>query len=119
MEFVLVGTLLLFLFLGVVQVGMVLHVRNVLTADAAEGARHAASLGVPDTAGGPYAEALIRSSVPGAARQLRCVGGRATGDGGVPLARVTCGGRIVLSVLPLGLSVPLSVSGRAVKELPG
>ncbi|HMA48085.1 MAG TPA: TadE family protein [Frankiaceae bacterium] len=37
--------MLLFLFLGVVQVGMVQHVRNVLAADAAEGARHAASLG--------------------------------------------------------------------------
>ena len=45
-EFVLVSTLLLFLFLGIIQLGLVLYVRNTLVANAAEGARHGANLGV-------------------------------------------------------------------------
>ena len=42
-DFVLVSLLVLALFLLVVQVGLVLHVRNVLVASAAEGARYAAA----------------------------------------------------------------------------
>ena len=51
-EFVLVAALLAVVFLGIVQVGIVLHIRNVLTANAAEGARFAASLGTDPSAGG-------------------------------------------------------------------
>lgn len=65
-DFVLVGTLLLFVTFGVIQVGLVLHARNVLAADAAEGARHAASLAVPIGSGAMVAEDLARRSVPGA-----------------------------------------------------
>jgi len=42
-EFVLVTILLLVLFLGILQVGLALHVRNTLVACAAEGARYAAN----------------------------------------------------------------------------
>jgi Flp pilus assembly protein TadG len=42
-EFVLVGVLLSVLFLGLLQLGLALHVRNTLTAAAAEGARYAAN----------------------------------------------------------------------------
>ncbi len=65
-EFILVGTLLLFLFLGILQVGLILHIRNTLAADAAEGARHAANLGVAAADGGPYAQALIPGRSPAA-----------------------------------------------------
>ena len=77
-EFVLVGALLLFVTLGVIQVGFVLHARNVLAADAAEGARHAAGLAVPVVSGGPFAKELERRSVPGAGCDLSCTsrGGR-------------------------------------------
>ena len=68
-EFVLVGALLLFVAFGVLQVGLVLHARNVLAADAAEGARHAASLAVPVDSGasrrhGPGASAASPASRP-------------------------------------------------------
>ncbi len=115
-EFVLVGLLLLFVFLGVVQVGLVLHTRNVLAADAAEGARHAANLGVDPSSGGPWTQALIAHSLAGAAREVRCTGGSTVGPGGLPLATVTCDGRMRLTFLPLGVSVPLHVTARAVKE---
>lgn len=42
-DFTMVGALLTVLFLGVLQLGLALHVRNTLTAAAAEGARYAAN----------------------------------------------------------------------------
>jgi Flp pilus assembly protein TadG len=42
-EFVLVGTLLTLLFVGLLQLGLALYVRNTLLASAAEGARYAAN----------------------------------------------------------------------------
>ena len=42
-EFVLVGVLVVALFLGVMQVGLTLHLRNVVVASLAEGAREAAN----------------------------------------------------------------------------
>jgi len=115
-EFVLVGVLLLFVFLGVVQVGLVLHTRNVLAADAAEGARHGANLGVDPSSGGPWTQALLAHSLPGAGRDVQCTGGSGSGAGVLPLATVTCVGRIRLTFLPLGVSLPLHVTARAVKE---
>jgi Flp pilus assembly protein TadG len=41
-EFVLVGVLVIALFLGVLYVGVILHVKNVLTAAASDGARYGA-----------------------------------------------------------------------------
>jgi Flp pilus assembly protein TadG len=47
-DFVLVGLLVTFLFLGVIQVGIDYHVRNVLAACAADGARYGANADVAD-----------------------------------------------------------------------
>jgi hypothetical protein len=47
-DFVLVGSLLTFLFLGVAQVAIDYHVRNVLAACAAEGARYGANADIAD-----------------------------------------------------------------------
>ncbi|SBW20404.1 TadE/TadG family type IV pilus assembly protein [Protofrankia symbiont of Coriaria ruscifolia] len=116
-EFVLVGTLLLFLFLGVIQVGVVLHIRNTLAADAAEGARHAANLNMADDSGGPYAEKLIASSIPGRA-DTRCTSAATTNASGVPLVEVRCEVAVPLTVLPGGARTTISVVGHAVKETP-
>ncbi len=116
-DFILVGTLLLFVFLGVIQVGLVLYVRNTLAADAAEGARHAASLGVAPADGGPYAQNLIRRTIPGR-QDTRCVGEAEGGPGGTPLVEVTCAVRLPLVLVPLGPTVGLTVRGHAVREVP-
>ncbi|WP_131745746.1 TadE/TadG family type IV pilus assembly protein [Frankia sp. Cppng1_Ct_nod] len=116
-EFVLVGTLLLFLFLGVVQVGIVLHIRNTLAADAAEGARHAANLNAAPDSGGPYAEQLITSSVPGNTAG-NCTSNAVTGPAGVPLVEVHCQVSVPLTLVPLGASTTISVVGHAVQETP-
>ena len=117
-EFVLVGVLLLFLSFGVIQVGLILHARNVLAAGAAEGARRAASLNVPVGSGGDVAAELARRSVPGAGRSVTCSAGARTGEGGVPIAEVRCVADLRLAFIPLG-SVRLSVTGRALKEVAG
>ena len=114
-EFVLVGALLLFVAFGVIQVGLVLHARNVLAADAAEGARHAASLSVPVSSGGPLAEELARRSVSGV-RGLTCTAKQTPGAGGVPLAEVTCVADLHFTLVPRG-SVHVSVTARSLKEL--
>ena len=63
-DFVLVGSLLTFLFLGVAQVAIDYHVRNVLAACAAEGARYGANADVSDPqAGADRANELITQSI--------------------------------------------------------
>ncbi len=115
-EFVLVGALLIFVAFGVIQVGLVLHARNVLAADAAEGARHAASLSVPASAGGRFAEELARTSVPGAAPDLSCRSHRTAGRAGLLLAEVTCIADLRLAFVPMG-SIHVSVTSRTIKEV--
>jgi Flp pilus assembly protein TadG len=114
-EFVLVGSLLLFVALGVIQVGLLLHARNVLAADAAEGARRAASLGVDPTAGASTAEQLARRSVPGIGRDLSCSSRQSAGPGGLAIAEVTCSAELKMTFVPVG-SVHISVTGRSLKE---
>ncbi len=114
-EFVLVGALLLLLTFGAVQVGLVLHARNVLAADAAEGARHAAELGVAVDAGAAHAEELAHRTVPGATRTLSCSARQTAGPAGVLLAEVTCHADVRLAFVPIG-AVQLTATGRAVKE---
>lgn len=63
-DFVLVGSLLTFLFLGVAQVAIDYHVRNVLAACAAEGARYGANADIADAqSGADRANELITESL--------------------------------------------------------
>lgn len=63
-EFALVSVLLVFLFLGVVQLGTALFVRNTLVACAAEGARYGANADRDEVDAVTRASALIASSLP-------------------------------------------------------
>jgi hypothetical protein len=62
-EFSLVGVLLTVLFLGLLQLGLALHVRNTLVASAAEGARHAANADREPGDGAVVTRRLIRGSL--------------------------------------------------------
>lgn len=62
-EFTLVGVLLTVLFLGVLQLGLALHVRNTLLASAAEGARIAAHADREPPEGAAVTRQLIRASL--------------------------------------------------------
>ena len=112
-DFVLALVVLVPLVLGIVQVGLVLHVRNTLTNAASEGARYAATL----DRGPADGVARTRQQVAGAIseRFAREVAATPVAVGGVPGVRVT----VAAEVPPLGLwgpGVRLEVAGHAVSE---
>jgi len=113
---VLVGGLLLTpLFLGVVQLGLDLHVRNTLVACASEGARYAANADRSLADGEARARQCIASSLRSSyAEDVRA---DLVSDAGVPTVEVT-----VHAPLPLvaftGPSRALVVRGHALRETP-
>jgi Flp pilus assembly protein TadG len=112
-DFVLVLVVLVPLFLGILQVALVLHVRNTLTAAASEGARYAATADQPIGAGAVRTRQQIAGAL--AARFARGVSARAASVRGAPGVEVD----VVAQVPPLGLwgpAVTLHVSGHAVEE---
>jgi Flp pilus assembly protein TadG len=112
-DFVLVLVVLVPLFLGILQVALVLHVRNTLTSAAAEGARYAATADRPLEAGVDRTRAQIAGAV--AARFARDVTASETLMDGMPVVRVDA----VAEVPPLGVwgpAVRVAVSGHAIEE---
>jgi Flp pilus assembly protein TadG len=114
-EFTLVGVLLTVLFLGVLQLGLVLHVRNTLVASAAEGARYAANADRDPADGEAVTRQLIRDSLADTfARGV--TSGFETVDG-VPTVYVQVDATLPLVGL-LGRSRGIRVRGHAVEEAP-
>jgi Flp pilus assembly protein TadG len=114
-DFVLVLVVLVPLFLGVLQVGLVLLVRNTLASAASEGARYAATRdrGLED--GRARTQSQIAGAVSG--RFARDVEVRQVMIRGAPGVEVT----VHAEVPALGLGGPavaLEVSGHAVEEPP-
>jgi Flp pilus assembly protein TadG len=113
-DFVLVLLVLVPLLLGLLQVGLVLHVRNTLTAAASEGARHAATVDRGPAEGAARTREQIREALAG--RFARQVSAREVSLDGVPGVRVD----VRAEVPPLGLwgpAVRLELSGHAVEEV--
>jgi Flp pilus assembly protein TadG len=114
-DFVLVLVLLVPVFLGVLQVALVLFVRNTVTAAASEGARYAAALDREPADGA----ARTRSQIGGvlAARYAQDVSAREVTIDGAPAIEVTV--HVVVPALGLGgPGVAFDVSGHAVEEQP-
>jgi Flp pilus assembly protein TadG len=114
-DFVLVLVLLVPLFLGILQVALVLFVRNTVTAAASEGARYAATLD-RDPADGA---ARTRTQISGvlAGRYAHGVTAREVTVDGAPAVEVTV--HVVVPALGLGgPAVAFDVSGHAVEEQP-
>jgi len=102
-------------------VALVLHLRAVVTADAAEGARHEASAGAAPGSGGARAEDLLAGSVGAATRaRLSCTSTRAVPAGAAvdlpPVVTVRCSGDVPLALLPV--RVHLDGLGHALLEGP-
>jgi hypothetical protein len=112
-DFVLVGTLVTFMFLGVVQLATVLHVRNTLIDCATEGARFGALAGADLDAGAQRTRALITADL--SARYAEdVVARRATVEG---LDTVEVRVRAPLPVIGLlGVGRVVTVTGHAVAE---
>lgn len=119
-ELVLVLGLLLGLVMGLVQVTLVAHVRNVVTADAAEGARYEAAAGRALGSGGQHAQALLGDALADdVRRRLSCTSTRAQPKGAGPLppvVTVRCAGDVPLTLLPITLH--LETVGHALLEAP-
>lgn len=117
-EFALVSILLIALLLAVVQVGIYLHVRNIVAASAAEGARFAANADVDDpAAGGPVTKRIIAAALSArTADGMTCTGRYDTGRGGIRLVAVHCTGRVPLIFSWLGSLPGLDVTAHAIKE---
>lgn len=114
-DFVLVMVVVVPLFLGILQVGLVLHVRNTVTAAASEGARYAATADRGPADGVQRTRDQIRDAV--AADFASDVSGHLVDVRGVPGVRMD----VAAEVPPLGLwgpAVRLEVSGHAVEEQP-
>ena len=112
-DFVLVLVVLVPLFLGILQVGLVLHVRNTLTSAASEGARYAPRVDRGLDGGRARAREQTESALTG--DLATTVTARDTTVAGRPGVEV----RIAADVPALGLwgpSVRLDVTGHAVKE---
>ncbi len=113
-DFVLVMIVLVPLFLGILQVALVLHVRNTLTSAASEGARYAATLDRTPEAGVQRTREQISGAVAG--RFAERVTAVQTVRDGVPVVRVD----VVAEVPPLGIWGPattIAVSGHAMEEV--
>ncbi|MFW6090924.1 MAG: TadE/TadG family type IV pilus assembly protein [Actinomycetota bacterium] len=112
-EFSLVSVLLVGLFLAVLQIALIVHVRNTLVACAAEGARYAANADRGLADGAARTDALIAESLSD--RFTGGVTARRVDRDGVPLVQVE-----VTTTLPLfgylGADHALTVAGHAVDE---
>lgn len=113
-DFVLVSLILMPLFLGLVQVALVLYVRNSVTAAATEGARYAARLDQGPSDGA----ARTRRQLDGVIgdRFVQDVTARDTIVDGLAVAEV----RVRVRVPPLGLwgpAVELDLTGHGVREV--
>jgi len=116
-EAVLVSVLLLTLLLAVVQVGIYLHVRNVVAASAAEGARYGANADVDSALSAQRTREIVGQALSErTAQSLSCAPGEEAGTGGTVLVAVRCTGRVPTFFAPLGDVLPLDVTGRALKE---
>ena len=112
-DFALVSLVLVPLVLGLIQVGLVLHVRNTLAAAATEGARYGATIDRSPADGAARTRRQIDDAL--AARFAQDVSARRESVGGVATVVVT----VHADVPPLGLwgpGVGLTVTGHGVQE---
>jgi Flp pilus assembly protein TadG len=116
-DFVLVSVLVMALLLAVLQVAVYVHVRNVVTASAQEGARYAAAADVPSDAGAERtAQVVARATSVRTAQGLTCTSGEEADPTGVRLVVVRCTGAVPSLLAALGRVLPLQATGRAIKE---
>lgn len=112
-DFVLVSMILVPLVLGVMQVALVMYVRNTLTAAASEGARYAANVDRGPADGTARTREQIRGAITDRfADDVRTERATVAGAPGVVV-------HVHAEVPPLGLwgpAISLDVTGHAVKE---
>ena len=115
-DFVLVGTLVTLLFLAIVQLGIDYHVRNVLAACAAEGARYGANADVASAqAGADKTNELIRESLGTAYARATAPDEQDSVDG-APVVTVDVTVRLPLLAWFLPMGPTVHATGHALQE---
>ena len=116
-DFVLVSVLIVTVLLAVLQVAVYVHVRNVVTASAQEGARFAANADVDSGVGAARTVEIVGQATSArTARGLTCTSTEDVDSTGLTLVVVRCAGSVPSLLAGLGNLLPLEVTGRAVKE---
>ena len=116
-DFVLVSLLILTLLLAVLQLAVYVHLRNVVTASAQEGARFAANADVDSGLGAARTvEIVARATTARTAAGLSCTSAEEADPSGLTVVVVRCTGSVPTLLSPLGDVLPLTATGRAVKE---
>jgi len=116
-DFVLVSLLIVALLLAVLQVAVYVHVRNVVTASAQEGARFAANADVDSSVGAERTlEVVADATSRQTANRLSCSSAEEVDETGLTVVVVRCAGSVPSLLAGLGNLLPLRVTGRAVKE---
>ena len=115
-DFVLVGLLVTLLFLGVAQLAIDYHVRNVLAACAAEGARYGANADVADPqAGADRANELITQALGSSFADASAPSLQDTVDG-APVVTVVVHARLPLLAWFLPAGPTVTATGHAFME---
>lgn len=114
-DFVLVVVLVLGLFLGVLQLGLALHTRNVLVAAAQEGARVAANADATTGDGVRRTRAAIADALSEEAARDVDVRARVVTRAGARVVEVTVTGPLPVQLLPVS-PVTVTVRGHALEE---
>ena len=115
-DFVLVGSLVTLMFLALVQLAIDYHVRNVLVACAAEGARYGANANVADPeAGAAKANQLIMRAL-GSDYAHAVAPTTQDSVGGAPVVTVTVKARVPLLAWFLPVGPTVTATGHALLE---
>ena len=112
-DFTLISTVLIPLVLGLLQVALVLHVRNTMTAAVSEGARVGARENSTPAVGAAAARSLISQSISG--KFAKSVSAKSSSIGGAPGVIVTATAHVPALGL-FGPKVEVNVTGRAIEE---
>ena len=109
---------LLFLLFGVLQVGVYVYARNVISAAAADGARNGAALDADPADGARRAEDLISRGLTGRiAKDVPCEGlGSYDAESRLPVTTVRCHGHLGLLFLPLSMPLGIDIHASALQE---
>lgn len=109
---------LLFLLFGVLQVGVYVYARNVISAAAADGARSGSALDADPAEGGRRAHKVInRGLTAHIAKDVPCEGAATYDpDSHLPVTTVRCHGRLGLLFLPLSMPLVVDVHASALRE---
>ncbi|WP_233491152.1 TadE family protein [Blastococcus sp. TBT05-19] len=116
-DFVMVSMLIVALLMAVLQVAVYVHVRNVVTASAQDGARYAANADVDSRVGADRTvEVVARATSVQTAQGLACTSQEEPDPSGATVVVVRCSGSVPSLLAALGNLLPLEVTGRALKE---